>query len=617
MAVVSSQIVADCVERIACAFDELHAVMARPEEVHFGGVRASFEKLEYTLAKKTTIDASFAFVAARDDAGRHVGSTRAEDYLTARLRIPAGEAHARMRNGEELFAVLEQPKATDPAQLDAQAAAEGDGLGDDAEAVARKRAELERADKERLARELAEVEAEKKRREAALDAQGGVHVAAHVLAAIEAELRSLNKHAVPGHKVLRAQAVAMAQHRDVKAVRWWLREQIRTANRKAVDPAGKPDPYAAIRKRWLKLESPDHDGGVGIRGYLDPATAALLAAALSPARNSGSANVSPAEDTRTYGQRMVDQLATVVADFEDGKQSAKHGLGSIMITTTTAELANLTADSKLPTTTGVELSPLDVLRLGSAQHDLMCVVDEHGLPLELGRSQRTASLWQKLALAATELVCTHPECDRPWIACDVHHLQAWAQNGPTDIRNLTLLCRRHHVDNNDQRDGSRNMGHAARCSQTGRVGHKYAGNDAVVVNSHPNALKAPARKLVRNQTKESIASAGSAGGAGGVPLGFAPPGSGPLGSGPPGSAPPGSGLPRSAPPGSAPPGFTGVFDSDGQGTSLFDHQRGLDQPGSDQRKPEHREIWEHPAVPERHQGRSLPSSGLGETSPPF
>jgi 5-methylcytosine-specific restriction protein A len=29
--------------------------------------------------------------------------------------------------------------------------------------------------------------------------------------------------------------------------------------------------------------------------------------------------------------------------------------------------------------------------------------------------------------------------------CDVHHLVPWEQGGPTDLWNLALLCRRHHV----------------------------------------------------------------------------------------------------------------------------------------------------------------------------
>ena len=41
--------------------------------------------------------------------------------------------------------------------------------------------------------------------------------------------------------------------------------------------------------------------------------------------------------------------------------------------------------------------------------------------------------------------CAFPGCDRPVHWCDAHHVHWWEHGGPTDIDNLTLLCRRHHV----------------------------------------------------------------------------------------------------------------------------------------------------------------------------
>ncbi|HDM2782721.1 TPA: HNH endonuclease, partial [Staphylococcus aureus] len=80
-----------------------------------------------------------------------------------------------------------------------------------------------------------------------------------------------------------------------------------------------------------------------------------------------------------------------------------------------------------------------------------------------------------------------------------HHLQAWSHGGATDLRNLTLLCRRHHVDNNDNRDGGNGMGHAERDPETGRVGYRSAHtgglSPSVELNDSPAAEQAPARKL--------------------------------------------------------------------------------------------------------------------------
>ncbi|MEP8791153.1 hypothetical protein ABKV84_23455, partial [Enterobacter hormaechei] len=83
--------------------------MADPSQVPFRDVWASLERLEVAMSDKAVVDAGFAFIAQRDDAGREVGSTRAEDYLTARLRISESVAFERLRQSRELFAELAQP----------------------------------------------------------------------------------------------------------------------------------------------------------------------------------------------------------------------------------------------------------------------------------------------------------------------------------------------------------------------------------------------------------------------------------------------------------------------------------------------------------------------------
>ena len=52
---------------------------------------------------------------------------------------------------------------------------------------------------------------------------------------------------------------------------------------------------------------------------------------------------------------------------------------------------------------------------------------------------------QRRALAARDLGCAARGCTRPPAMCDAHHLVARADDGPTSLHNLVLLCRRHHV----------------------------------------------------------------------------------------------------------------------------------------------------------------------------
>jgi hypothetical protein len=68
-----------------------------------------------------------------------------------------------------------------------------------------------------------------------------------------------------------------------------------------------------------------------------------------------------------------------------------------------------------------------------------------GLPLEVGRTQRLVPHWIRKALHARDRGCRWPGCTAPAAWTDGHHLIAWWNGGPTDIDNLLLLCRHHHV----------------------------------------------------------------------------------------------------------------------------------------------------------------------------
>jgi hypothetical protein len=48
------------------------------------------------------------------------------------------------------------------------------------------------------------------------------------------------------------------------------------------------------------------------------------------------------------------------------------------------------------------------------------------------------------ALAARDKHCRFPGCDMPPAWTDAHHIQHWADGGPTKMFNLVLMCRRHH-----------------------------------------------------------------------------------------------------------------------------------------------------------------------------
>ena len=65
-------------------------------------------------------------------------------------------------------------------------------------------------------------------------------------------------------------------------------------------------------------------------------------------------------------------------------------------------------------------------------------------PLSVGRATRTIPPHIRTALRVRDKGCRFPGCDRPPEWTDGHHIDHWADLGPTELPNLVLLCRRHH-----------------------------------------------------------------------------------------------------------------------------------------------------------------------------
>jgi hypothetical protein len=66
-------------------------------------------------------------------------------------------------------------------------------------------------------------------------------------------------------------------------------------------------------------------------------------------------------------------------------------------------------------------------------------------PIDVGRRHRLVTGSQRRALAARDRECRFPGCDRPPAWTDAHHIVHWISGGATDLDNLILLCRHHHV----------------------------------------------------------------------------------------------------------------------------------------------------------------------------
>ena len=96
-----------------------------------------------------------------------------------------------------------------------------------------------------------------------------------------------------------------------------------------------------------------------------------------------------------------------------------------------------------------------------------------GQVFELGRSHRLVPPWLRKALVARDHGCRWPGCTAPAAWTDAHHIIPWWTGGLTDIDNLLLLCRYHHVKVHEGRWHLRYDPHTGEVSVTRPDGRRY------------------------------------------------------------------------------------------------------------------------------------------------
>lgn len=151
-------------------------------------------------------------------------------------------------------------------------------------------------------------------------------------------------------------------------------------------------------------------------------------------------------DHRSHAQRQHDALAALVrGQLGDPKLGKHNGLPVTIIATATVE--QLQTGAGVAVTAGATLLPMrDLIRMASHAWHYLCVFDQHSeRALYLGRTKRIATADQRIVLHALVRGCTKPGCDVPGYFTEVHHIDAWADGGLTDIDKLTLACKPDHA----------------------------------------------------------------------------------------------------------------------------------------------------------------------------
>jgi hypothetical protein len=220
----------------------------------------------------------------------------------------------------------------------------------------------------------------------------------------------------------------------------------------AVDPDGPApvDEQLQQDRRHLELRQ-RRDGMWQLQGRLTNTVGAQLNAVLDPLTRPRSTAVEidgktvEIADERRYGQRMHDAFEDACGRLlQLADRPAVGGTPASVIVT--VQLEDLLAKAGIAETTdGSQLSSHQLLRVAGEAEIWPTIIDRNGVPLALGRTRRIASRGQAVGLIARPGGCSFPGCDHPPQWCDRHHIIDWIDGGPTDLDNMTLLCRYHHT----------------------------------------------------------------------------------------------------------------------------------------------------------------------------
>ena len=96
------------------------------------------------------------------------------------------------------------------------------------------------------------------------------------------------------------------------------------------------------------------------------------------------------------------------------------------------------------TLNGSELTVETIRRLACEAEIIPVVLDGKSVPLDVGKSKRLATAYQRRALAAVHETCAMDGCSVKFSHCEPHHIDYWENGGATDLNNLVPLCSRHH-----------------------------------------------------------------------------------------------------------------------------------------------------------------------------
>ena len=193
-------------------------------------------------------------------------------------------------------------------------------------------------------------------------------------------------------------------------------------------------------RRYLYL-SQTFDGMFRIDGQLDAEGGAVLQTAINSVMGPPAA-----DDNRTAAQRRADAWVEIARRQLDAGQLPQvggqkpHLMVTVDVTTLTKQHGSHAAELEW-----AQPIPAETARRLACDCTVTPVfMSAESHQVDAGRTSRVIPPSMRRALIARDKHCRFPGCDRPAAWTQGHHLEHWADGGPTLPFNLALLCGRHH-----------------------------------------------------------------------------------------------------------------------------------------------------------------------------
>jgi hypothetical protein len=222
-----------------------------------------------------------------------------------------------------------------------------------------------------------------------------------------------------------------------KLSRAWRRVDRNAENREAEEQH---------RSRSLSLYQ-DVEGMFVIRGRLTPELGAVVRQALTAATDRLYAErrvKAPGECAPTTGQVQADALGIIAEaalhhDLDPGVSGARY---QVVVHVDAAVLADPDQPGQSVLEDGAHCSAEQSRRIACDASRVIMKHDTEGRVIEVGARTRTIPPALRRALQSRDRGCRFPGCGSRFT--QGHHIQHWANGGPTTLSNLASLCRRHH-----------------------------------------------------------------------------------------------------------------------------------------------------------------------------